>query len=84
MREYRPKGWENPYTYKDLVARPKSDTIDTINLPEMIAFESGASAMLEALKERGSLMTPEQMKLLAPDRLYGHGWLVFIPDEVEK
>ena len=48
---YRPKGWENPYTYKDLVARPKSDVIDTTNLPEMTAFEAGADAMLEVLSK---------------------------------
>lgn len=44
-------------------------------------FEAGADAMLEALKEKGAWMTPEQMKLLAPDRKYPYGWLVFIPED---
>lgn len=46
--------------------------------------EAGADAMLEGLKAQGSVMTSEQMKLLAPDRQYPYGHLVFIPDEVEE
>jgi len=43
--------------------------------------EEIADAMLEALKEGHQLMTPEQMKLLAPNRQWPYGWLVFIPEE---
>jgi hypothetical protein len=45
-------------------------------------FEAGADAILDALKNKGAWMTPEQMKLLAPDRQYPYGHLVFIPEEV--
>lgn len=44
-------------------------------------FEAGADAILEALKEKGVFMTPQQMKVLAPERKYPYGYLVFIPDE---
>jgi hypothetical protein len=47
-------------------------------------FEAGADAMLEALKGKGAWMTPEQMKLLAPDRKYPYGHIVFIPEDKEK
>jgi hypothetical protein len=46
-------------------------------------FEAGADAMLKALKEKGAWMTPEQMKILAPDRKYPYGWLVFIPEDMK-
>lgn len=42
--------------------------------------EAGADAMLKALKEKGAWMTPEQMTLLAPDRQYPYGYIVFIPE----
>ncbi len=44
-------------------------------------FEAGADAMLGELKKQGSIMTPEQLKLIAPDRKFPYGWLVFIPEE---
>ena len=47
-------------------------------------YEAGADAMLEALKKKGAWMTPEQMKLLAPDRKYPFGWIVFIPEDKEN
>ncbi|KKL57048.1 hypothetical protein LCGC14_2239260 [marine sediment metagenome] len=75
---YRHKGWENPYTLKDLVAKPKGNPIDMSNVPEMIAFETGADAMLEGLIKEG----------LYNDAVYGfngevprRGHLVFIPEE---
>ena len=43
-------------------------------------FEAGADALLDALKSKGSFMNPEQMKLIAPDRKYPYGWLVFIEE----
>ena len=64
---WRPDGWSNPYTHP-------SDSITHLS-----AFEGGANAMLKALKEKGAWMTPKQMKLLAPDRKYPYGYLVFIP-----
>ena len=44
-------------------------------------YEEGADTMLKELKAKGSLMTPEQMKLIVPDRQFPNGWLVFIPEE---
>lgn len=46
-----------------------------------MAFEAGADAILEVLQEKSSLMAPEQIKLIAPDRKYPYGWLVFIPED---
>ena len=63
--KWRPAGWANDYA----------------NTACQSAFEDGADAMLKALKEKGAWMTPEQMKLLAPDRKYPYGYLVFIPTE---
>lgn len=65
MKGWRPEGWKNPHQ----------------GLPTVEIFEAGADALLEALKEKGAWMTPEQMKLLAPDRKYPYGYIVFIPTE---
>jgi hypothetical protein len=65
MNEWRPEGWNNPHS----VAL------------QFDAFEAGADAILKALKEKGAWMTPEQMKLLAPDCKYPFGYIVFIPEE---
>jgi hypothetical protein len=65
VRGWRPEGWENPHS---------------VGL-QFDAFESGADTMLRLLKEKGTWMTPEQMKLLAPDRKYPYGYIVFIPSE---
>jgi len=46
-----------------------------------LLFEAGADAMVEALKQKGAWMTPEQMRILAPDRKYPYGWIVFIPED---
>ena len=67
---WRPKGWKN------LWDKQPSDCLAT---PSPV-WEAGADAMLEALKAKGAYMTPEQMRLLAPDAKYGYGWLVFIPE----
>lgn len=66
---WRPAGWKNPYQAK----WPTQQEYD--------AFEASADAMLKALKEKGAWMTPEQMKILAPDRKYPYGWIVFIPED---
>ena len=65
---WRPEGWENPHGMA----------------LEFDIFEAGADAMLKGLKEKGAWMTPEQMRLLAPDRKYAFGWLVFIPEDKEN
>jgi len=65
MKGWRPEGWKNPHQ----------------GLPTDEIFEAGADALLKALKKKGAWMTPEQMKLLAPDRKYPYGYLVFIPEE---
>ena len=63
---YRPKDWEKDFGE---------------GFPKYEAYEAGADAMLEALKRDSPLMTPEQMKLIAPDRKFPYGHLVFIPEE---
>jgi len=68
MNGWRPEGWKNPHQ----------------GLPTDEIFEAGADAMLKTLKEKGAWMTPEQMKLLAPDRKYDYGWIVFIPEDKEN
>lgn len=65
---WRPEGWKKG----DLLSKS----------PDI--FEAGADAMLEALKEKGAWMTPEQMELLAPERNYPYGWIVFIPVDKEN
>ena len=64
-KRWRPEGWENCHVPPILQS----------------AFEEGAEAMLKSLKEKVSFMTPEQMEILAPDRKYPYGYLVFIPVE---
>ena len=76
---WRPEDWKNPYDTTGATFIP----IAIGSLPN--AFEAGAEAMLQGLKQNtGAWMTPEQMKLLAPDRKYGYGWLVFIPEEDQQ
>lgn len=70
MKNWRPDNW---HEYNRTIW-------NAYNLPDEV-FEAGANAMLEALKKKGTLMTPEQMKLIAPDREYPFGYLVFIPDD---
>lgn len=65
MNEWRPEGWKRG----DMLSRH----------PDI--FEAGASTMLKVLKEKGAWMTPEQMKILAPDRKYPYGYMVFIPED---
>lgn len=69
---WRPEGWQNPH---------KKPPGPLSKLLYHDIFEAGADAMLKLLKEKGAWMTPEQMKLLAPERQYGYGWIVFIPEE---
>ena len=73
-KDYRPDGWET--------LKPTSKVLHCLNPEACVgsAYEAGASAMLEGLIERGAYMTPEQMKLLEPDRKYPYGYLVFIPE----
>lgn len=72
-RHWRPKYWRNPHT---------AAATGTPQYPSFQCFEEGANAMLDALKAEASYMTPQQMRLLAPDRQYPYGHLVFIPDEI--
>jgi len=72
MKKWRPEGWENPYG---------ECGADLENMGRQIAYEAGADAILSGLKAKSPLMTPEQMKLIAPYRNYSYGWLVFIPEE---
>ena len=65
---YRPDDWKDnkPFFH---ISRSKE-----------YCYEAGADAILEALKKNGAIMTSDQMRLLAPDRKYPYGYLVFIPD----
>ena len=78
MDEWRPEGWDSLQAIKQI---PTSQ-LQSDSAHEMLqsVFEAGADAMVQALKEKGAWMTPEQMKLLAPDRKYPYGHLVFIPE----
>jgi len=53
--EWRPQGWENPYIYSNLEAKPINSGIDFANVPEMNAYEMGANAMLKAIQEECGL-----------------------------
>jgi hypothetical protein len=72
---WRPEGWKEISFQKGMEA----SRWNPLHLGQV--FELGADAMLEALKSKGAWMSPEQMKLLAPDRKYPYGWLVFIPEK---
>jgi hypothetical protein len=84
MKTWRPEGWDES---AEATARKCADderfrNADFVNALKGM-FEAGADAMLYVLKKKGAWMTPEQMKLLAPDRKYPYGYLVFIPEEKE-
>lgn len=79
MDKWRPEGWDSLQAVKQIPTRQLQSNSAHEMLQEV--FEAGADYMLEALKEKGAWMTPEQMKLLAPDRQYPYGYLVFIPEE---
>ena len=74
---WRPEGWKNPND-----KWPVQETYDEqqLRFAKGDAHEAGADALLKALKAKGTLMTPEQMRLLAPDRKYSFGWLIFIEE----
>lgn len=81
MNNWRPEGWENPYTEK---ARhwPRLG-MSKVKIAHD-AYECGADKLLKALIEKGALMTPEQMKLLAPLRKFPYGHIVFVPEDKEN
>ena len=91
MKDWRPEGWDAGQIGN--LDRDQSKTrtkllsvvdMDTLRSYEDYQVEAGASAILKALKDKGAIMTPEQMKLLASDRKYPYGWLVFIPNEIKE
>jgi len=89
---WRPEGWNNPHHSTIIIEGCKATGeisvaggfIASTSQQEEAAFEAGADAMLKGLKEKGAWMTPDQMRLLAPDRKYPFGWLVFIPEDKEN
>jgi hypothetical protein len=90
MDGWRPEGWKNPYSSTIVIEGCKATGelsssqggfVSSTSEQERMAFEAGADAMLEGLKQKGAWMTPEQMKVLAPDRKYPYGYLVFIPGD---
>ena len=82
MSEWRPEeGWENPYG-TELVRGNFSDGREYVHdpEPEHDAYEAGADAMLEALREDHGVRY--EGGTVAFHRLNNeHGTLVFIPDE---
>jgi len=56
------------------------DGIGECSDPAWIVYRERATDLLATICREGAYMTPEQMKLLAPDAKYGYGWLVFIPE----
>lgn len=64
---WRHKGWKTPY---DPIVRVK----------EYLAFEAGADAMLEALKEEGEHL-PEGFRVIYFPTVMPAGRFIFIPDE---
>jgi len=81
-RNWRPENWWSPYGWKDWHDWEAQGATKPITVHKAEAYEEGANAMLEALKSKASYMTPQQMRLLAPDRQYPYGHLIFIPDEI--
>ena len=73
MNGWRPEGWTVATGMRLYKGKLLSSARE--------AYEAGADAMLESLKKKGAWMTPEQMKLLAPDRQHPYGYIVFIPEE---
>lgn len=62
---WRPKNWKNPY--RDPSYREK--------------FETGADAMLDALKAEGTYTGDKFSNIMGKLIRNRKGWLVFIPDE---
>jgi hypothetical protein len=79
MEGWRPEEWPIHH-YKEEWMSPTND-IKLQARTHDLAFEAGADAILEALKKKSAWMTPEQMRLIAPDRKYPYGYLVFIPED---
>lgn len=77
---WRPENWENPYTYKNLVAKPMGIGIDFANIPELTAYEAGADAMLEVLREHNNMYPGREIIRFIDDKPY-KGTAVFIPAE---
>lgn len=82
MKSWRPEGWENPYSeYPDLSCQKQTK--------EWLLYESGANAMLEALKKEGTYhqgakpitFTFGSQIMFMP---IPAGWGIFIPDEEEE
>ena len=70
---YRPKNWKNPF--KGVKWTGDDHLVDD-------AYEAGADAILEALKERGKYNTAGYGTTDFPQAR--EGWFVFIPDEQVK
>lgn len=75
----RPEGWDNPF--KDADGKPW-------DYGASIAYEKGASAMLEGLKKEGSRVDirayPNNCYVQYLLSIPAKGYLVFIPDEVNN
>ena len=90
MNKWRPEGWKNPCegAWKNCEQQYPGGIPLAYQILQDVGFEqgfgAGADAMLDALEKKSAFMTPEQMKLLAPDRKYPYGYLVFIPEQKEK
>ena len=76
---WRPENWENKYDKEEWHTEVDWQLEDLA-----IAYEAGADAMLEALKEGGyrtEYIPTSEMAKNTGKLKFGKGWLAFIPDE---
>jgi hypothetical protein len=76
MTNWRPEGWENPYS-REYLKELYGDRPYQLEDYEAKIFEAGVNAMLEALRKQGSDSTERGFRRTK-------GVIVFIPDDKEK
>ncbi len=83
MTKWRPKDWKNLYHKKQLSQSPPYQGLE--DNPAYNAYESGADAMLKALKKQGSHIYQEGEVVSINVPMHKcKGYLIFIPDEERK
>jgi len=84
MNNWRPEDWNPDYTITLLEDANSGDVAQYTNVIVKSAYEAGADAMLEALKELGKYYNDVEApcKTIAVlQEIKERGWLVFIPDK---
>lgn len=76
---YRPGYWSIGKILGQLDIKWRYNCPSTHDDRDEQLIEAGADEILELLKADSPIFTPEMMKVIAPDRKYPYGWLVFIP-----